>query len=51
MPEVAENTIVSEEIINMTVNGDSVQLRIHSNWTLQYVLKPFVLKEPAAPAR
>ena len=39
MPEVAESTVVSEEIISLTVNGDSVQLRIHSNWTLQYVLQ------------
>jgi aerobic-type carbon monoxide dehydrogenase small subunit (CoxS/CutS family) len=39
MQPIAETPVVSEELIALTVNGNPVQLRIHSNWTLQYVLQ------------
>lgn len=38
MPEKVE-LAVSEEIINLTVNGDRHTLRVQSQWTLQYVLQ------------
>jgi aerobic-type carbon monoxide dehydrogenase small subunit (CoxS/CutS family) len=30
--------LISEELLNLVVNGDSYKVHIQSNWTLQYVL-------------
>jgi aerobic-type carbon monoxide dehydrogenase small subunit (CoxS/CutS family) len=38
MLQPERTALVSEELINLVVNGDSYALNVQSNWTLQYVL-------------
>jgi len=38
MSQPDEKVPISEEEINFVVNGDSYEVRVQSNWTLQYVL-------------
>ena len=38
MSQAGKKVPVSEEEINLVVNGDLYEVRVQSNWTLQYVL-------------
>jgi aerobic-type carbon monoxide dehydrogenase small subunit (CoxS/CutS family) len=38
MPQPSKNPPISKEEINFVVNGDLYEMRVQSNWTLQYVL-------------
>jgi aerobic-type carbon monoxide dehydrogenase small subunit (CoxS/CutS family) len=38
MLQAEKTVLVSEELINLVVNGDSYRVNASSNWTLQYVL-------------
>ena len=38
MPQPDKKVPISEEEINFVVNGDLYEVRVQSNWTLQYVL-------------
>jgi aerobic-type carbon monoxide dehydrogenase small subunit (CoxS/CutS family) len=38
MLQIEKETVVSENTITLTVNGDPYRLTIESHWTLQYVL-------------
>ncbi len=39
MPQPEKKGLISEDVINLVVNGDSYKLNVQSNWTLQYVLQ------------
>ena len=39
MLQLGKTVTVSEELVNLVVNGDSYQVNVQSNWTLQYVLQ------------
>jgi len=39
MLQAEKTVLVSEELINLVVNGDSYEVNVQSNWTLQYVLQ------------
>jgi aerobic-type carbon monoxide dehydrogenase small subunit (CoxS/CutS family) len=38
MLHTEKNVLVSEDVINLVVNGDSYRLSVQPNWTLAYVL-------------
>jgi len=38
MSQLDKKALVSEDEINFSVNGDLYEVRVQSNWTLQYVL-------------
>jgi len=39
MPQIKKEELVTEEVINLVVNGDSYKLSIQSNWMLDHVLR------------
>jgi aerobic-type carbon monoxide dehydrogenase small subunit (CoxS/CutS family) len=38
MAQREKTVLLSDELINLVVNGDSYKVNVQSNWTLQYVL-------------
>jgi aerobic-type carbon monoxide dehydrogenase small subunit (CoxS/CutS family) len=39
MPQSKEKIVLSEDVIDLVVNGDAYHLSVEANWTLQYVLQ------------
>ncbi len=39
MPQLEKKGLISEAEINLIVNGDSYNVKVQANWTLQYVLQ------------
>lgn len=39
MLQIKKEELVTEEVINLVVNGDSYKLSVQSNWMLDYVLR------------